>query len=152
MTRMIYAAALSVALAAPVAGQSPVAGVWQAEVARRVENINGEERASDIALVRYMLEVRGDSVFGTFRMVDAPADVPARTIRGTYRDGVLKLVAEPSQATIRTGDGGENRIQMIMEYDLEVDGDVISGTQQAHSTDGTIQSQQRPFKATRVKN
>lgn len=151
MTRMIFGAALALALAAPASAQSPVAGVWQAEVARRVENVNGEERASDIALMRYTFEVRGDSVFGTSRLVNAAADAPARTLRGTYRDGVLRLVAEPSEAVIRTGDGGENRIQMIMEYDLKVEGDVISGTQQARSTDGTIESQQRPFKATRVK-
>lgn len=156
MNRRIRAAAaaagLIVASAAlhPAAAQQSIAGEWRAEVPRRVENINGVEKASEIAVFRFTFEVKGDSVFGVQEMVDGPPAAKPRKMRGTLQGGQLRLVADPVEAIIRN-DAGESRIEMITTFDLKLEGGELSGTQQSNSVDGSVQSQARPFKLQRTK-
>lgn len=141
---------VSAALQPAAAQQSSIAGEWRAEVPRRVENVNGVEKASDIAVFRFTLEVKGDSVFGVQEMVDGPPAAKPRKLRGTLHGGELRLVADPVEAIIRNG-AGESRIEMITTFELKLEGEELSGTQQSNSVDGSVQSQARPFRLQRAK-
>ena len=145
----VIAAAIggALAVAEPVQGQDGVAGTWVTEFPRRV--VNGE--GSDFAKARLTLEVKGDSVFGTYQVFEPAADPapPARRLKGTNVNGTLTLEGEPMEARVRMGGGDDSPVMMRQTYVLKVANGELTGTIEAASTDGTINARPRPFTAKR---
>jgi hypothetical protein len=148
------AALATLAVTEPAAAQQDggVAGTWRIEVERMVRNSNGQESTGEKVIVHLTMEARGDSVFGTWQVVEPAMDpMPrARQLKGTFADGVLTLVGEVSEARIM-GPDGETRLPMRTTYSLKLDGDTLAGTQQSAAMDGSRTMPARPITAKRLK-
>jgi hypothetical protein len=116
-----------------------VAGKWTVKYPARVQNVNGQITA-DTAVALLTIEVRGDSIFGTWHAQNAPVPVEPRAITGTFKDGTLSFTGALVNAKIRRGGGDEESIQMRTFYEGKVSGDQITGTMYSESIDGTIHS------------
>ena len=140
------------ASAGSVQAQSPVAGKWIAEFELGMRNVNGEVTSSGTGKARVSLQLKGDSVFGTWEAIEpaAPAGAVARPLKGVYAGGVLTLETEPSERRIMMNDT-EQRIRMITRYEVKIDGDAMTGTAQQVAPGGEITPPARPFKAVREK-
>lgn len=128
MMQTLLRAALLIVIAVPAAAQTPasVAGTYEIDYPVRMAMINGEPGEPTMAKVKLVLEVKGDSAIATWQLTGAPREVPAQTLRGTWKGNTVKL-SGVSQARIR-GNGEEQQISMQQEYDITVDGDTIKGS------------------------
>ena len=72
------------------------------------------------------LEVRGDSVFGTWQVVN-DANPPARKLAGKMRGDTVVIVSEPSERTINVN-GESVTMKMADEFKLTIKADAIVGT------------------------
>jgi hypothetical protein len=101
--------------------------------------------------VRLVLDVRGDSVFGTYSVQSlddaGPAPV-AREFRGTV-SGNKVVFSMSSRGRINMG-GNEQEVTLTSTYDATVDGDQITGTIETTAPELPMQPRPRPFSGTRV--
>ncbi|HUP88015.1 MAG TPA: hypothetical protein VM100_01550 [Longimicrobiales bacterium] len=144
---IMVAAAIFVA-ATSASGQS-VAGKWT--VSYPVGMIQNGVRTETIGTAALSLELKGDSVFGTWQSLNTPVAVPAREFKGTFKDGKL-LFETVSEATIRQGGmggDGESKIRMRTYYEATLKGDNLDGTMSAKSEDGSIDVPSRAWTAKR---
>lgn len=150
-TALVAAAIPALMFAKPVSAQS-IVGVWESSLPTRISNEGGTETPSNFVTVTMTIEQRGDSIFATSLRGPAEGLPPAtsRTFKGTFRDGTATLVSPPTQAKMNR-DGEESTIEMITTFVLKLQGDELVGSQSASSTDGSVESQSRDFKATRKK-
>jgi hypothetical protein len=150
MKRILIAAALFAA-AQPLTAQAPIAGTYAVEYPVRMM-VNGEPSPSEtIAKVRLVLEQKGDSVFGTWQMVDGARQIPAQKLAGTTRDGTVRLFGT-SEARMRSSEG-EQVTTMTMEYVVTVDADTITGAIHVHPPEGiTVSGEPRKFSGKREKS
>ena len=147
------AAALAAVLFAPVpslGAQNPAAGTWIAEFELGMRNEGGVITSMGTGKARVALEARGDSVFGTWLVVEpAPrgANAAPRALRGVFANGVLKLESEPSERRLRVND--EDRVvRMLTRYEAKLEGHSLTGTSQNGPVDGGLETPPaRPFKA-----
>jgi hypothetical protein len=134
---------LAAALFAPAnADAQSVAGTWTAEYPTRVRMGNGSASAEQMGSALLTLEVKGDSVFGTWQAQNTPAPIPPRGVKGTLSNGRINLVGDPVQAKIRRGgmDGDESAIMMVTYYEGTVKDGAIEGTMYSESDDQSIKS------------
>lgn len=149
----VAAAVALFAAATSLQAQSPVAGKWAADFELGMRNVNGEMTSMGTGHARITLELKGDSVVGTWQVLDpAPANgAPAtRPLKGVFANGMLKLETEPAVRRVVLNDE-EKQIRMVTRYELKLDGDVLAGTAQQVALGGEIEPPSRPFKATREK-
>ena len=152
--RLAIAAALAAAVLAPLpslGAQSPVAGTWVAEFELGMRNENGVVTTMGTGKARVALAVRGDSVFGTWLVVEPAgpaANAQPRALRGVFANGVLKLESEPSERRLRVNDE-ERVVKMLTRYEAKLEGNVLNGTSQnvATTDSGMEPPPARPFKA-----
>ncbi len=131
--------------------QSPVSGKWAADFELGMRNVDGVVTSTGTGHARLTLEAKGDSVFGTWLILDPapPAGAPSsRALKGVFANGVLKLETEPSERRIVMNDE-EKRLKMITRYELKLEGDALVGTQRQVALGGEIEPPARPFKANR---
>ena len=142
---------LAAALITPAAAEAQdIAGKWTAEYPRGIRNINGVEEA-EMGTAIVTLEVKGDSVFGSWLPQNTPRPAQPRALKGTFTNGKLTLVAEPTEATIRRGgetSGGET-IKMVGYFEAELKAGVLEGTIRNESTDGMIRNGPHKWSAKR---
>jgi len=133
--------------------QNTAAGKWIAEFEVGMRNVNGEVSSTGTGRARMTLELRGDSVFGTWEVLDPapPAGAATRPLKGTIANGVLKLETEVAERRIMMNET-EQRIKMVTRYELTIQGDSISGTVRQVALGGEIEPPSRPFKAVREKS
>lgn len=138
------AAALVVVLATQASAQA-FDGKWITEIARRMENVNGVMTESDKAKVRITLRQQGDSLFGTWAMVEAPAGTPSRELRGTVseRKATLSMQVEG----IRNMNGVADTVRVTVVYEFTLSGDRLEGTSTSRGPEGSMPP--RPFLAVR---
>lgn len=148
---MIAAVVPAFAFASQASAQG-VAGVWETQMPTRVSVENGTSTGSNFATLTFTVELRGDSAFATSKRgpVEGMPDAPERKFKGTYKDGVLTLVGEPTQAKTNMN-GEESTVTMVTTYTLKVEGDVLSGQQTATSSNENMEFQPRDVKFTRKK-
>ena len=145
------AAAASFSFPISAHAQAGVSGSWQVDFPRRVENDGSGERVTEYGHALLVLEIKGDSVFGTWKSIDpGPTPAVARRLAGTSAGGKLRLVSEPFEAIMRSPDG-ESRVKLIGTYDLQIEGDALTGSQQMTPQDGGPQGPALPIKGTRSK-
>jgi hypothetical protein len=149
MKQILIAAALFAA-AQPLAAQAPIAGTYAVEYPVRMM-VNGEPSPNEtMAKVKLVLEQKGDSVFGTWQMVDGTRAIPAQKLAGTAKDGTARLYGT-SEARMRNPDG-EQVMTMTMEYVMTVDAETISGAIHVHPPEGiTVSGEPRRFSGKREK-
>lgn len=145
--KMVPAMLLAAALFAPATLKAQsVAGKWTAEYPTRVRMVGGGvSEAEQLGSALLTLEVKGDSVFGTWAPQNTPAPVPARGVKGTFKDGRLNLVADPTEARVRRSmDGGatgdETPIKMVTYFEGTVKDGAIEGMMHSESDDQAIRS------------
>ncbi len=128
-TPFTVVALLSALLAPAVQAQlSPAAGTYLVDFDAQFQvGPDGTPQVSGHSKARMILEVRGDSVFGTWQTIDAANPRPARKLHGTLENGKLKLTSEPVESVINMN-GQETRRSTIPVYTATVTGDAISGT------------------------
>lgn len=145
-------AASLLTLAASSLDAQGVSGRWLAEFDRTLRAENGGVTSSDKAKARMVLEQRGDSVTGTFQVVDPPVGrdgraTAVRPLRGTISGNKLSLQTE---AEARRNVNGEESVHKVtVLYDLLLDGDTLEGTTFAKSA--AMETPPRPFSARREK-
>jgi hypothetical protein len=110
--------------------------------------VNGEFK-SDTATAEVVINQKGDSVSGTWQMLNAPQAVPPRVFTGTFVNGHLSLTAE-TEARIRRNDD-EETVKMVTRYEADLKNDELSGTMTSKSADGSIESPPRAWTAQRAK-
>jgi hypothetical protein len=144
--KMVPAVLLAAAVFAPAALQAQsVAGKWDAEYPTRVRMVSGgAAEAEQMGSAVLTLEAKGDSVFGTWAPQNTPAPVPARAVKGTFKEGRLNLVSEPTEARVRRSmDGGadnETPIKMVTYFEGTVKDGAIDGMMHSESDDQAIRS------------
>ena len=145
--RALTVASLLATAASPLAAQG-ITGRWITEFERTMRNENGTVTAGDKAKARLVLAQKGDSVTGTWELLDAPAAAAGpRQLRGTISGNKVSLQA---QAEARRNVNGEESVHTVtIVYDFTVDGDKLNGTTTAKSDDMEMPS--RPFTAVREK-
>jgi hypothetical protein len=147
----LFPVLLAMAICAPAAAEAQsIAGTWTASYPRAVRNINGVQDA-EIGTAVVTLEVKGDSVFGTWLTQNTPNPAKPRALKGTFANGKLSLVAEAMEATVRRG--GETStgqtISMIGYFEAELKDGKLEGTMRNESTDGTVRNGPLNWSATR---
>ena len=137
---------LAAALFVPAAADAQdLAGKWTASYPQRVRMTNGVAEGQDLGTAILELEIKGDSIFGTWHAQNTPMPSTPRTIAGTIKDGKLSFVAEPMEARIRRsfnggGDGEETPIKMVTYYEGTLKDGVIEGTYYSKTTDSSIET------------
>ena len=148
LLRALVIGPLFAGVASPLAAQG-VTGRWITEIERMVRNENGNVSTGDKAKARLVLEQRGDSVIGTWELVDTAASpggraAAPRQLRGTISSNKVSL---STQVEARRNINGEESVQtMTIVYDFTVDGDKLQGTTTAKAPEMQIT---RPFSAWR---
>jgi hypothetical protein len=151
LLRALAFASLFAIVAAPLAAQG-ITGSWVAEFDRSVRNENGSVTTGNKGKARLVLQQRGDSVTGTFQLVDAPAAQGGRApsvrpLRGTISGNRVSL---ESEAEARRSVNGEESVHKVtVVYNLTLDGDTLEGTTTARSANIDVPA--RPFSARREK-
>jgi hypothetical protein len=151
LVRMLTIASVLAAVASPLAAQG-INGNWIAEFHRSVRSENGDVTTGDKAKARLVLQQKGDSVTGTFQVVDGPAgpggSAPTvREVRGTIAGNKVSLQTEAEARRSMNGEESVHKVTVI--YDLILDADKLDGTMIAKSANMTMPA--RPFSARREK-
>ena len=146
MKKLLSLAALSLLTAAPLSAQG-IAGNWITEFDRMVRNEGGTVSSGEKTRAKMSLVQKGDSVTGTWEVVD---NLPNRTatprqLKGTITGNKLQLSAEFTATVNRNGEVEERKMTML--YDLTLNGDKLEGTMQNRS--GDMETPARPFSAWR---
>jgi hypothetical protein len=142
---------LAATLIAPAAAEAQdIAGKWTATYPRGIRNINGVEEA-EMGTATITLEVKGDSVFGSWHPQNTARPAQPRALKGTFTNGKLTMIAEPSEATIRRGgetSGGET-IKLVGYFEAELKDGLLEGVIRNESTDGAIRNGPHKWSAKR---
>lgn len=154
--RLAVVAALAAVVFAPLpslGAQSPVAGTWIAEFELGMRNEGGVVTSMGTGKARVALQARGDSVFGTWLVVEPAgpaANAQPRALKGVFTNGVLKLESDPSERRLRMDDE-ERIVKMVTRYEAKLEGNALVGTSlNVPMTDtGMEPPPARPFKAIR---
>jgi hypothetical protein len=144
MKKLLSLAALSLLAAAPLSAQG-VSGDWITEFDRMIRNEGGTVSSGEKTRAKMSLVQKGDSVTGTWQVVDAPAGVAPRPLKGTISGGKVHLTAEFMATVNRNGEEEQRKITVL--YDLTLNGDRLEGTMQNRS--GDMDMPPRPFAAWR---
>jgi hypothetical protein len=133
---------VSAALFMPAVAESQnVAGKWIAEYPRAVRNVNGVASGEEQAVAILTIEVKGDSIVGTWHAQNTPNPSAPRAFRGTYSGGKIVFAGEPVTATIRRAGGsseGNSSLQMVTFYEGTLKDGLIEGTFRSESTDQAV--------------
>jgi hypothetical protein len=108
-----------------------LAGKWTAEYPTRIQNTNGQVEAAEMGTALVTIELKGDTVIGTWTASAGRDAGAARAIRGTFANGKVTFATEPVERTImrNTGSGDEQHVvKMTSQFEGEVKGDEITGT------------------------
>ena len=103
-----------------------VAGKYKVEFDSQIRMGPGGVQAGGRSPAMLVLEVRGDSVFGTWQVVN-DANPPARKLAGRMRGDTVVIVSEPSERTINVN-GESVTMKMADEFKLTIKADAIVGT------------------------
>jgi hypothetical protein len=151
--RVVTAVALGMALGFPhqASGQTSVTGRWSTEFDIGIRNENGVETSMGKRQATMTLELRGDSVFGTWQVApQGGATPPPVHLKGVRTGTKVQLSAEPVEHTVNMGDG-DRTVKMVAVYRLELHDGELVGTSQNTSADGSFDGPERPFSARRIK-
>lgn len=146
--RALAVVSLVATAASPLAAQG-ITGRWITEFERMMRNENGAVSTGEKAKARLVLAQKGDSVTGTWELLDAPAAPAAapRQLRGTISGNKVSLQAHAEARRNINGEESVHRVTIV--YDFTVDGDKLSGTTTTKSVD--MEMPARPFTAVREK-
>jgi hypothetical protein len=139
---LIMAAAV---FGASEAGAQNVAGKWAVEYPTRVRaTAGGAAEAETMGQAELTLEVKGDSVSGVWQALNTPAPAKPRNVKGTFSNGRINFVSDPTEATIRRGFSGggeeEQKIMMTTYFEGTVKDGAIDGLMYSESDDHAIKS------------
>ena len=151
LLRALTIASIFTAVAFPLAAQG-ISGKWIAEFDRTVRSENGDVTTADKGKARLVLHQKGDSVTGTFQVVDPPVGpdgrpTTVRPLRGRIAGNKVSLQSEAEARRSVNGEESVHKVTVI--YDLVLDADKLDGTMVANSPNMTMPA--RPFSARREK-
>ena len=131
--------------------QATISGTWRTEFAVGIRVVNGVESSETKGHARITLELKADSVLGTWQNLDTSgaAQGEARPLLGIATPGGARIeTVVPREVVLRTPDG-EQRIPSRIFYVLTLRGDSLVGTERWVALDNSAQGPTRPFTATR---
>ena len=151
LLRALTITSIFTAVASPLAAQG-ISGKWIAEFDRTIRSENGAVTTADKGKARLVLHQKGDSVTGTFQVVDPPVGpdgraTTVRPLRGMISGNKVSLQTEAEAR--RSVNGEESVHKVTVVYDLILDADKLDGTTVAKSANMTTPA--RPFTARREK-
>ena len=147
MKKLLSLAALALISAAPLSAQS-LDGAWITEFDRQIRNEGGSVSTTDKAKAKMVLKQTGDSVTGTWEIMDAQYTAPPRQLKGTINGNKATLQAEFTATVNVNGEREQRTITML--YEFTVAGDKLEGTMKNKSA--TMEMPARPFTAIRAKS
>jgi hypothetical protein len=149
--RIGYLAVLVLLWPASVQAQAAnIAGTYVVDFDSRVQMTAAGAEVTGRGKARMTLELRGDSVFGTWQVLDAPDARPPRALRGALQDGKVKLSAEPTEAVLNVN-GEEQRRTIRQNFIATITGDEIRGTIESDSPMPGMSGITRKFEGKREK-
>ena len=150
--RLVAAAIVLTVGVVPVRAQGTVAGKWTTDYPTGIRNENGEIVVSASRPATMTLTLKGDSVIGTWQMsAAAGGTAPAPTHMTGKRSGTKFVIRnEAVERTVNMGEGPK-QVQMFTQWDFEVKGETLVGTQKNMSPDGSFEGPELPFSAKRAK-
>ena len=132
------------AMAVPSTMQAQeIAGKWTAEYPTRIRMVNGVAEGGEVANAILTLEVKGDSVFGTWHAQNTPNPTTPRKVAGTFTGGKLNFAAEPIEVSIRRTDNGESSerpMKVVSFFEGALKEGVLEGTFYSESEDKTMRT------------
>lgn len=146
--RWTVPALLAFVVASPLEAQG-INGTWITEFERMMRNQDGVVSGGEKAKAKIVLQQKGDSVTGTWQLLDPPAGatVTPRQLRGTISGNKVALTTEFDATVNINGEQSTRKISVV--YDFTVDGDKLVGTMTNRS--GDMDMPPRPFSAWRDK-
>ena len=128
------AALVAIVLGEPVQAQTPsVTGAYAVEYPVRMMMGDQPSPTEVTAKVKLVLEQKGDSVFGTWQLVE-PQQAPVQQLRGKL-DGKNVRLWGTNEAKLR-GPDGERSLSMSEEYVFTIEGDAVKGSITVHPPEG----------------
>ena len=103
-----------------------VAGKYKVEFDSQMRMGSGGVQVAGRSPAMLVLEVRGDSVFGSWQAIN-DRNPPARKLAGKMRGDTVVVLSEPSERTMNMN-GESVTMKMADEFKLTVRGDAIAGT------------------------
>ena len=128
--------------AGPLAAQG-INGSWITEFERQMRNENGVVSGGEKTKARLVLTQKGDSVTGTWQILEGSA--AARALKGTISGTKVSLTTQVQAR--RNINGEESATTLTVVYDFTVEGDKLQGTSTAKGSD--MEMPPRPFTAVR---
>jgi hypothetical protein len=128
--------------AGPLAAQG-INGNWITEFERQLRNENGEVSGGEKTKARLVLTRKGDSVTGTWQMLEGSAT--PRALKGTISGNKASLTSQVQAKRIINGEESVQTLTVV--YDFTIEGDKLQGTSTAKGSD--MEMPPRPFTAVR---
>jgi hypothetical protein len=147
--------ALVLVLGVAEARAQNVAGTYLIEfdMQLRMGGGGGGAVSSEKAQVKLVLDVKGDSILGSWAMQpssSANVTVRPREVRGTVQGNAIKF-SMAGQARLNMN-GNQQTVETITTYNATITGDEIKGTIDSQAVDGSFQAPQRSFVGKREKS
>ena len=149
-TRLSGLLLLVIALGASEAAAQSVAGTYTWEVATRMRrDEGGTETVDEKAQARLTIQLKGDSIVGSYAVALPGRETPAREVRGTWKGNTITFNIS-SRATLNVN-GDERQVETVQVYTATIDGDEIKGTITVQVPDGSFTAPVRQFAGKRAK-
>jgi hypothetical protein len=119
---------MAAGLAVSGAQAQDVAGTWAVDYDRLIKRgANGQDSVAERGKSRMVIEVKGDSAFGTWITGGAGGQQRILKLRGTRKGNAVKLVSD-AQPGMGTVNGKTIPMTFITTYEATVTGDAMVGT------------------------
>jgi len=135
--------------ARPVVAQTTVAGTWITEFPINLRVINGVESSDGTGKARVSMQLKGDSVLGTWQEITTGGRGRARSLRGVKANGRVRLETDPPDERVLNVNGDEQRVRMRTVYDFALTGDALEGEEHGEGLDHSMVGPSRRFSAKR---
>jgi hypothetical protein len=128
MLRRLIGFALAAGLAISGAQAQEVAGTWAVDFDKLIKRTaDGREQVAERGKAQLVIEVKGDSAFGTWTTELRNGEKNIQKLRGTRKCNSVKLVSDVLTGTSITK-SGTTTVTFINTYEATVTGDAIAGT------------------------
>ena len=153
MLRRLIGFALAAGLAISGAQAQGVAGTWAVDYDQLIRRLpDGRDSVAQRGKAQLVIEVKGDSAFGTWTTESSRGQPRSIKLRGTRTRNSVKLVSEP-QSGSRVTPNGTTQITFITTYEATVTADAMVGTMTNQSeTPQIIATGARKFEGRRAKS
>jgi hypothetical protein len=154
MLRGLIGCALAAGMAISGAQAQEVAGTWAVDFDQLIRRMpDGRDTVAQRGKALLVIDVKGDSAFGTWTPKGIGGQQRVVNLRGTRKGNTVKLVSDP-QSGSRVTPNGTTPVTFVTTYEATVTADAMAGTmtnQSQNSQVTTAGQRARKFEGKREK-